>query len=194
MIDWNQAYANGRDYRKINPDRLLEIVGIAKPKQVGKALDIGCGTGALAVMLAQMGYSVEGIDLSSVAGDLARRRAAEAGVTDKTDFHVLNISEPKQREELSGGYELITCKLVLVFIENKGEVLSWIGSQLADGGSFILITPVLHSDIDYSPRVKNISIYYIELKKLLTEHFSRVTELPNERFGDNIDQRVFVLS
>ncbi|AGZ41440.1 class I SAM-dependent methyltransferase [Actinoplanes friuliensis] len=46
-----------------------------------KVLDIGCGTGTLAIDLARRGYEVTAVDISGVAIDEARSRAAAAGVT-----------------------------------------------------------------------------------------------------------------
>jgi 2-polyprenyl-3-methyl-5-hydroxy-6-metoxy-1,4-benzoquinol methylase len=193
MIDWNQSYSSGRDYRKMRPELLEEILKTAESKQVGKVLDIGSGTGELAVMLAEKGYGVAGIDLSSVAVEMATDRADKAGVSAKTDFQVLDISDSTQREKLGGQYELITCKLVLAFIEDKAEVLSWIKSHLAESGSFVLITPVLHPGIDYSPRVKNISINHKVLKQLLSKYFGYIHEQSEKTTDENIDLRVFIL-
>jgi SAM-dependent methyltransferase len=44
-------------------------------------LDSGCGTGEHALMLAARGHQVMGIDLSAVAVERARRKAAERGLT-----------------------------------------------------------------------------------------------------------------
>ncbi|MET8833855.1 class I SAM-dependent methyltransferase [Micromonospora sp. NPDC004540] len=57
-----------------------------------KVLDIGCGTGDLAIALARRGHQVTGVDISRVAIDLARAKAARAGlpvhfeVQDATDL------------------------------------------------------------------------------------------------------------
>ena len=46
----------------------------------GKALDLGCGPGRNAVWLAQQGFMVDAVDLSSAALDWGRERADVAGV------------------------------------------------------------------------------------------------------------------
>jgi SAM-dependent methyltransferase len=55
--------------------RVLED-GVRGPK----VLDVGCGTGDLAIALARRGYQVTAIDISRVAIDTARAKAAGEGV------------------------------------------------------------------------------------------------------------------
>src|SRR5579864_6296130 len=48
-----------------------------------RALDLGCGTGAIAVRLARLGLHVTLLDASAPMLDFAKRAAQEAGVTDR---------------------------------------------------------------------------------------------------------------
>jgi SAM-dependent methyltransferase len=55
----------------------------------GRAIDLGCGSGANAVWLAQQGFNVVGVDFSPTAIDRARQRATDAGVA--VQFHAADV-------------------------------------------------------------------------------------------------------
>jgi SAM-dependent methyltransferase len=83
MTDYDEAYRTGTapwEIGRIQPALagLLEN-GIRGPK----VLDLGCGTGELAVILATRGYHVTGIDISPVA--IAKARSKAAGLTARFD-------------------------------------------------------------------------------------------------------------
>src|SRR5438552_17993218 len=63
---------------------LVELVesGILSPESLppGRAIDLGCGSGANAVYLAERGFHVTGVDFSRVALAKARRLAAARGM------------------------------------------------------------------------------------------------------------------
>ncbi len=63
-----------------------EVVAYAARHPAGRALDIGCGTGASSVYLAQAGWRVTGIDFVALAIRRARQRARDARVD--VDFRV----------------------------------------------------------------------------------------------------------
>lgn len=97
-------------------EELMSLVegGLIKPC---RAIDLGCGTGANALYLAQKGFEVTGVDYAEAAIEKARGRAKEAGtqvsfiVDDLTnlrhvsgtfdfllDYGVLDDLRPHQRE------------------------------------------------------------------------------------------------
>ena len=75
LTPWEQA---GRD-AAVQFDALLDREQDDRPG-LGRALDIGCGTGDHAVNLARRGWDVTAVDLVPRALDAARAKAAAAGV------------------------------------------------------------------------------------------------------------------
>jgi SAM-dependent methyltransferase len=75
--EWEQGYAAGRHTELWDtPWPAPELAGfvLAQPPERGRAIDLGCGTGSDAILLAQAGFEVTGIDLSNTAVELARAR------------------------------------------------------------------------------------------------------------------------
>jgi methyl halide transferase len=77
--DWDESYIDGdAPWDTGEPDNnLVEFIGAGGVKP-GRALEIGCGTGTNAAWLAQQGFTVLGVDVSSVAIERARKKAAAA--------------------------------------------------------------------------------------------------------------------
>jgi SAM-dependent methyltransferase len=77
--------------RGVGPElRGLVADGRLTPGAVGgdRALDLGCGTGANSLFLAEHGFAVTGLDFSKVAVDRAREDAAAAGLEQRATFVV----------------------------------------------------------------------------------------------------------
>jgi SAM-dependent methyltransferase len=67
--------------------RLVER-GVLTPARLppGRAIDLGCGTGANVMYLAQHGFASTGVDFSAVALRTARKRASAVGVGARVRF------------------------------------------------------------------------------------------------------------
>ena len=70
-----------------------ELVGLVEGGELtpdrlppGRAIDLGCGSGANAVYLAEHGFDVVGVDFSAVALAKARRHAEKAGVASRVQL------------------------------------------------------------------------------------------------------------
>lgn len=75
--DWDARYDTEHLWSGNPNGALVAEVSSLTP---GSALDVGCGEGADAVWLAQQGWSVTGVDVSTVAVERARSAADAAGV------------------------------------------------------------------------------------------------------------------
>lgn len=68
-----------------------EVIGLVErgrldPATHPRVLDLGCGSGATSVYLAERGFDVLGVDFTPVALERARARAARAGVDGRCRF------------------------------------------------------------------------------------------------------------
>jgi SAM-dependent methyltransferase len=80
-VEWDLAYREGTPVWETGQPA-EELVRLIEQKKVprGTVLDIGCGTGANAVFLAERGFDVTAVDISPTAVERARTRASLAGV------------------------------------------------------------------------------------------------------------------
>jgi ubiquinone/menaquinone biosynthesis C-methylase UbiE len=104
-----------------------------------RALDIGCGTGSLAIACARRGAQVTGIDTSPQMLDIARRKVEQAGLTDS--IALLQMSAI----ELDEGFEpesFDTIMSSLTFSELSDDEQCFVLRQcrrlLKDGGRLIV--------------------------------------------------------
>ncbi|HSF83074.1 MAG TPA: class I SAM-dependent methyltransferase [Anaerolineales bacterium] len=73
-----------------------ELVSLVESGRIkpGSAIDLGCGTGANAIYLAQQGFEVTGVDYAKAAIEKAQERAEAAGV--RVHFLVDDLTDLRQ--------------------------------------------------------------------------------------------------
>jgi len=121
---WNQRYAEG-SYHKNNPVTLVEDWLPGLP--VGRALDVACGAGRNAILMAQAGYQVDAIDISGVGLNLARQDAENQGLS-------INWIE----QDLDQAYQFDTdYDLIIVMWYVNLALISRLCDCLAPGGYLI---------------------------------------------------------
>lgn len=103
-----------------------------------RALDLGCGTGAIAIRLAKLGIHVTMMDSSPPMLDFAKRAAQEAGVTDKIE---LKHGDAAQLDNLShaGSFDVILCHNLLEYVDDPDAVLRSAAPALRDPSSTISV-------------------------------------------------------
>jgi SAM-dependent methyltransferase len=112
------------------------LVEVASAMVPGKALDLGCGEGQNAVWLAERGWIVTAVDMSSSGIAEARAYAAAAGVGGTIVFDVADIAgwTPASR------YDLVFCAFALPARGmGRSRMLDMAAAAVAPGGT-ILIT------------------------------------------------------
>ena len=103
-----------------------------------RALDLGCGTGAIAVRLARLGLHVTLLDSSLPMLDFAKRTAQEAGVTERI---VLKPGDATQLAKLfpDRSFDVILCHDILEYIEEPGAVLRGATRAMRDSSSIMSV-------------------------------------------------------
>jgi S-adenosylmethionine-dependent methyltransferase len=131
-------------------DVLADVVA-ARVAESGRAaldiVDVGAGTGGLAVSIASQGHRVTVVDPSPDALAAARWRAAEAGVTitevqgEASDLPAL-VGEPGSGPAGAGengtegrGADLVICHNVLEYVDSPEVALAAIARVLRPGGT-----------------------------------------------------------
>jgi SAM-dependent methyltransferase len=109
-------------------------------------LDIGGGTGGLAVRVAAQGHRVTVVDPSPDALAALARRADEEGVADRVtglqgDLGNLHELAPE------GGVDLVLCHGVLGLVDDPATALETITSILRPGGSLSLVVSQRHAAV-----------------------------------------------
>ena len=83
-----------------------------------EVLDIGCGTGQLALQIALNGGLVTGLDISEEMINICNAKAHIAGVEDRVQFHVCDCIQ----EELPQA-DIVLCIAVIEYYKNSGPFL-----------------------------------------------------------------------
>lgn len=108
----------------------------AYPQVNNKILDLGCGTGRLAAMLAKQGHHITGVDLSMEMLSMASQRMMEAGM-----MHVPLIQQDMRELSLGDRYGVIYsfCDTFNYLLEEADVAQSFIkiADHLEFGGLFL---------------------------------------------------------
>jgi SAM-dependent methyltransferase len=118
---------------------------VAKLEAGASVADMGCGHGSSTVLLAQTYPSahIRGSDYHSAAIDVARERASEAGVADRTEFEVAGA------DSFSGsGYDLVTTFDALHDMGDPVGAARHVYDALADDGTWMVVEPAAGDHVE----------------------------------------------
>ena len=109
-----------------------------------RVLDIGCGTGLLALVCARRGAQVTGIDISPLMLDIARQKMKQAGLEDSTTLIEMSAIELDERFE-AGSFDAVMSSLAFSELSDDEQrfVLRQCHRLLEDGGRLIIADEVV---------------------------------------------------
>ena len=119
----------------------LRAVAVERAQQLGRPLrvvDLGGGTGGMAVPLAQLGHHVTVIDPSLDALASLYRRAGDSGVAERVEAvqgDAANLLEVHPDADA----DLVCCHGTLEFVDNPAATLRSVAGVLAEGGYVSLV-------------------------------------------------------
>lgn len=101
-----------------------------------RVFEIGCGTGSTALNHAPHAGHVTAIDVAPNMIDIAREKAAEAGIGNVT-FKVARLED---MPEAPGAYDMVMAHNLLHLLEDRSSALARIHGMLRPGGAFVSST------------------------------------------------------
>jgi ubiquinone/menaquinone biosynthesis C-methylase UbiE len=116
---------------------------VAKLEAGARVADVGCGLGASTVLMAQAYGSSEfsGSDYHAGSIELARKRAADAGVADRVSFEVASA------QTFTGGeYDLVTTFDCLHDMGDPLAAARHVREALASDGTWMIVEPAAGDD------------------------------------------------
>lgn len=127
---WWDPESEFRPLHQINPLRLEWINGLS-PLQGQRVLDVGCGGGILADVMARKGAQVTGIDLSTKALRVAQLHALEAQTP---DIEYREVSVETLAQEQPGSFDMVTCMEMLEHVPDPDSVVRACAALVKPGG------------------------------------------------------------
>jgi SAM-dependent methyltransferase len=153
---WDERYRSQDALWSGNPNR--HLVAEVEHLTPATALDVGAGEGADAIWLAQRGWQVTAVDISTVALERAAGHAAEAGSAIGKRIHwlhqdVLSWDPPR------GRYDLVSTQYVHLPTELRRALFDRLASSVAPGGT-LLIVGHHPSDLVAVPRPQPAELFF----------------------------------
>lgn len=126
---WNERYASQAKLWSGNPNPHLvtEAAGLVP----GSALDVGCGEGADAIWLAEQGWQVTAVDISTVALDRAREHAGPRQITWRQED--LLTWAPTER------YDLISAQYMHLPTHLRVDLVRRLAAAVTSGGALLMV-------------------------------------------------------
>ena len=113
-----------------------QLADIAVDLDAAHALDLGCGEGADALWLAEHGWTVVAVDISTTALGRAHAVAESRGLTAQIDFQQCDLSSGFP----DGSFDLVSAQFLHSTVEmDRTALLRRAAGAVAPGGSLLIV-------------------------------------------------------
>jgi SAM-dependent methyltransferase len=133
---WERRYAESQQVwsGRVNPV-LAELVAGFSP---GRALDLGCGEGGDSLWLAQQGWEVTAVDISTVAIARGQAAATQAGIEqERLHWVAADLTDWAP----SSDYELVSAFFLQSPVElDRSRILRAAASRIVPGGHLVIVS------------------------------------------------------
>lgn len=145
---WNERYASAPAIwsGRPNPQLVAEAAALAP----GRALDVGSGEGADAIWLAQRGWTVTAVDISTVALERAQEHARQAGddVAGRITWQQADITAWTPPPS---SFDLVSAQFLHVPTAGRAALNGALASAVAAGGALLVVG---HHPLDLETTVR----------------------------------------
>ncbi|NJN16228.1 MAG: class I SAM-dependent methyltransferase [Oscillochloris sp.] len=149
---FDAVYRNTPPWDIGGPQPALDALFDSYPPEA-PILDVGCGSGDLAIGLAQRGHTVLGIDIVAAAIEAAQQKAAALpeAIADRVSFQVADALQPSQLQRRFGA--VVDSGFLHLFNPQQGDrFLDEVAATLEPGGRYYLLAFAVEFDIPNVPR------------------------------------------
>lgn len=142
-VPWYKEWFNREEYELVYRERnetdaarLIDLIErVVQPSPGASILDVACGRGRHARLLARRGYEVTGLDLAERALETARRRTADEGL--RVRFVQGDMRDFDFRDSFHGAVNLFTSFGYFESDSEHDRVIRNIADVLRPGGWFV---------------------------------------------------------
>jgi len=130
MYQWGSALWSGH----VNPQLVTEALGLSP----GAALDVGCGEGADAIWLAERGWQVTAVDLSTVALERGAAHALEVGAEVAQRIRWLHVDLTRWVPVVAS-YDLVSAQFMHMPKDQREQLHRRLAESVAPGGILLVV-------------------------------------------------------
>jgi 2-polyprenyl-3-methyl-5-hydroxy-6-metoxy-1,4-benzoquinol methylase len=137
---WSDLYVTDAQFERRYGLITELMTRVLAGREAGRALDLGCGSGVFAALLADFGWEVVAVDKSA-----AMLHAAKSYCSSQLGERIAAVEFREMRIEAldleAGSFDLVVCLSVLEYVEDDRTALESMATVLRPNGFLVLTVP-----------------------------------------------------